>query len=302
MLLRYLDRYHEGVTLFRGLWREIFADRFEFEEFYHKVICENNKILGAYENGELIGMIHLNPYQVNGELSYYIVGVAVREEYRGQSVMRQMMNKVLSDMKDEGVRLAFLMPKDQAYYLSFGFEQVYETVQLNINLNEYPMDASGSDLQASAISKMTDKTKEMLASSINMMLAEQCKYYCERNVQYLTNYVLEHTCQNGDALSLFDGYEFAGTIAYDEFDDTLYVERIAVSEKYTKRVLNHILKLAKSKGLNKVYMVVPKKPAWMELTDNMLVEDGCGIMAISPIDDFPLIHSMKNHSFFDEII
>ena len=88
--LKYFEGEPEVLAEVRQMWDEIFDDPEEFADYYFTEICKQNKILLAYKGDVLAGMIHLNPYemQVEGkkELCYYIVGVAVKPEYREQGI------------------------------------------------------------------------------------------------------------------------------------------------------------------------------------------------------------------------
>ena len=100
--LKYFEGEPEVLAEVRQMWDEIFDDPEEFADYYFTEICKQNKILLAYKGDVPVGMIHLNPYemQVEGkkELCYYIVGVAVKPEYREQGIMHRMMQYVLADM------------------------------------------------------------------------------------------------------------------------------------------------------------------------------------------------------------
>ena len=138
--LKYFEGEPEVLAEVRQMWDEIFDDPEEFADYYFTEICKQNKILLAYKGDVLAGMIHLNPYemQVEGkkELCYYIVGVAVKPEYREQGIMHKMMQRVLADMKKDGRAFTFLMPEREEYYESLGFEKVFHTLELDIDIAE----------------------------------------------------------------------------------------------------------------------------------------------------------------------
>ena len=153
--LKYFEGEPEVLAEVRQMWDEIFDDPEEFADYYFTEICKQNKILLAYKGDVLAGMIHLNPYemQVEGkkELCYYIVGVAVKPEYREQGIMHKMMQRVLADMKKDGRAFTFLMPEREEYYESLGFEKVFHTLELDIDIAELededvvPDDLSGEE-------------------------------------------------------------------------------------------------------------------------------------------------------------
>ena len=105
--------YEKDMEALRRLWDEAFDDPEEYAEYYFNSICKNNRVLSAYMDGKLVGMIHLNPYTVNFQgiekKAYYVVGVAVTMEMREKGIMKSMMNKALYDLKDEDIEFVFLI-------------------------------------------------------------------------------------------------------------------------------------------------------------------------------------------------
>lgn len=115
----------------RKLWEEIFTeDTPEFLDYYYSVKTKDNEIYVIEDNGEIVSMIHLNPYQMRVEdkiyHTHYIVAVATDERYRHQGLMRQLLNHAIQVMADRGEPFTFLMPAAEAIYKPFGFEFVYE--------------------------------------------------------------------------------------------------------------------------------------------------------------------------------
>lgn len=115
----------------RRLWEEIFTkDTPEFLDYYYSVKVNDNQIYVFEYNGEIVSMIHLNPYQMRVEdkvfQTHYIVAVATDERYRHQGLMRKLLNHVMQVMTDRGEPFTFLMPAKEAIYKPFGFEFVYK--------------------------------------------------------------------------------------------------------------------------------------------------------------------------------
>lgn len=115
----------------RQLWEKIFIeDTPEFLDYYYSVKTKDNEIYVIEDDGEIVSMLHLNPYQMRiGDKFYqthYIVAVATDERYRHQGLMRQLLNHAMQIMADRGEPFTFLMPATEAIYKPFGFEFVYE--------------------------------------------------------------------------------------------------------------------------------------------------------------------------------
>lgn len=71
----------------RNLYERVFSeDTKKFVDYYYSCRIRDNEILALEENGQIVSMLHRNPYQmiVNGYevRSDYIVAVATHEDYR----------------------------------------------------------------------------------------------------------------------------------------------------------------------------------------------------------------------------
>ena len=115
----------------RRLWEKIFTeDTSEFLDYYYSVKVNDNEIYAMEDDGEIVSMLHLNPYQMRVRdkifKTHYIVAVATDERYRHQGLMRQLLNHAMQVMADRGEPFTFLMPANEAIYKPFGFEFIYE--------------------------------------------------------------------------------------------------------------------------------------------------------------------------------
>ena len=115
----------------RRLWEKIFTeDTSEFLDYYYSVKVNDNEIYVIEDDGEIVSMLHLNPYQMRVENkiyhTHYIVAVSTDERYRHQGLMRQLLNHAMQIMADRGEPFTFLMPAAEAIYKPFGFEFIYE--------------------------------------------------------------------------------------------------------------------------------------------------------------------------------
>lgn len=114
----------------RKLWEEIFTeDTAEFLDYYYSVKTADNEIYVIEDQGEIVSMLHLNPYQMRIENqiypTHYIVAVATNLQYRRRGLMAKLLHYVLQEMQDRGEPFTFLMPASEAIYKPFGFEFVY---------------------------------------------------------------------------------------------------------------------------------------------------------------------------------
>ena len=112
----------------RKLYEEAFDDAKEFVDYYYREKCSDNRIIANVEDGEVISMLHLNPYHISlcGKVvkSYYVVAVATAGNRRREGQMARLFEKTFEILKDEHIPFVFLMPVDEAIYSWMGFEKI----------------------------------------------------------------------------------------------------------------------------------------------------------------------------------
>ncbi len=130
MTVSYLDRADAGLT--RPLWEQCFPeDGPDFLDYYYAKKVTDNQILAGMKDGQIVSMLHRNPYtvQVLGRKMTldYIVAVATRADCRGRGYMGCLLTKALKDMCREGRPFTFLMPAAEAIYTPYGFRMIGDT-------------------------------------------------------------------------------------------------------------------------------------------------------------------------------
>ncbi len=112
----------------RKLYEEAFDDPKVFVDYYYADKCTDNRMIASIEDGEVISMLHLNPYTVNlcgtTVKSYYVVAVATRKDRRHQGQMSRVFEKTFELLKEVHIPFVFLMPVDEAIYSWMGFEKI----------------------------------------------------------------------------------------------------------------------------------------------------------------------------------
>ena len=173
----------------RKLWEEIFvSDTSEFLDYYYAVKAKDNEIYVIEDEGEIVSMLHLNPYKMRvwGKeyQTHYIVAVATDVRYRRRGMMATLMNHCLRVMKERKEPFTFLMPASEALYRPFGFEFIYNQGQGSVrgeSIVDSEVDfvlATWEDCEemayfANRLLSHYDVTVLRSASYYQMMLAEQ---------------------------------------------------------------------------------------------------------------------------------
>ncbi len=320
--------YDKKLEDIRKLWDKSFDDPEGFSDYYFDKVCSYNKILSAYSDEQLVGMIHLNPYKVyyDGKMvdTYYVVGVAVARRFRGNGIMKQMINRVVQDVQTEGVPFVFLMPKLEEYYISSGFEKVYNTRQLEYTVvDDEEFEREISDCYASLmlytehLSEIGDDLFDKIADNINDNLKTKYNTFCYRDEEYLKTMVEEHKCQNGDICIVTEhmmdegeaeeDINLIGLFSYDIYDDIMYVDRFEAFVDNTMALVVAVLKRAVDVSCARCVITVSESD--LEDFDLSLSEvefdtsDGKGVMALPITEDREeCLNNLKNKCFIDEIV
>ena len=176
---KYLSAEERGWT--RALYQAAFPEDTErFVDFYYQYKTRDNQILVLEQDGQIVSMLHRNPYTMimNGyEFPVdYIVAVATEKAFRHQGCMRKLLEKALNDMADQGMPFTFLMPASESIYAPFDFVWICPYTEL-------PM-----------------RVARMSAEAQNRYLAGRYQMFCKRNARYMENLQAERIAETGEAM------------------------------------------------------------------------------------------------------
>ncbi len=201
----------EEHILTRRLWEEVFVeDTTEFLDYYYSIKIKNNEIYVIEDDGEIVSMLHLNPYEmrIGDKLcqTHYIVAVATKQSYRKRGLMRQLLNHVMQIMKDRGEPFTFLMPADEAIYKPFGFEFIYEQRRENV---------SGKKCEDSTLEVVEASAEhcQVIANFANKMLQEY-DVVTWRDSGYYETLLLELASEDGGILLAKRSEKIEGVFCY----------------------------------------------------------------------------------------
>lgn len=308
-----LERTKENLAPYRKLWDMIFADPEGFADYYFQEVCKKNIIIGVYDADTLIGMAYANPYQVVDSKascvkeSYYIVGVSVDEAYRKQGIMHEMMQKLMLYIQEQGCEFVFLMPENEQYYTSLGFESIYKTKTITFDTADFEFDMPiDPTVKVLHLSRLPREEWQLLADGINKELAKQFQYYVNRNGDALQAMLMEHQCQKGDVAIVYDEETVRGVFAYGLDCKHMYIERLELFDvDFSEMLAKVIVRVASFMKCEAASVTMDAQVAehfCEAFHANCKIEDGHGIMARSLQNCNFSIDDMKNKSFFDEIV
>ncbi len=191
MEIRILDPDERIRT--RALYEAVFPeDSASFVDYYYTEKIKDNEIYVGIEEGEIVSMLHLNPYTllVNGQEkpAHYIVAVATLPAYRHRGYMRALLTRALTDMAQAGEAFTFLMPVSEALYAPYDFCTVYEQKRQRYEA------ADGT-----AYRQAVQADCPALAAYASKLLFEQVQVYARRDTAYYER-LLKEMASDGGAL------------------------------------------------------------------------------------------------------
>lgn len=207
-MMHYLNNQEKKRS--EGLWAEVFTeDSAKFREYYYREKIRDNKILAIEKEGEIVSMLHRNPYLIKagGECwkCDYIVGVSTAQKYRNRGYMRRLMERALADMRREHMAFTFLMPVSEGLYRAFGFSYIYAKSETLLN-----------ERGVLELEKKTCKEAdvEMTARCMNQVLEKKYEMYALRDIDYVKRLRQEVESEAGILELLFDNGEAVGVRGY----------------------------------------------------------------------------------------
>lgn len=134
-MIKISDKSASELIEMKMLWEECFSDTESFLDFYFDKICRNNEIVMMKEDGELVGMLHLNPYTfTRGTRELYrtcfITGAAVKDGFRREGRFKRMLGYAATVLASEGIRFVYARPEDTALFSKLGFATVTKTADI----------------------------------------------------------------------------------------------------------------------------------------------------------------------------
>jgi len=197
----------------RILWEQIFREDSEsFLNYYYHIKVPANWIQTDQEPGQLVSMIHWNPYRlhVRNRLmdTRYLIAVATKPEYRHQGRMAHLLKDGLRQFAGTGMPFAWLMPADPKIYEPFDFRYIYEKRE-GILPKEERFEAVS--IQVCPLAK---EDYEPVCAFLERELSARYEVYAERTPAYLKMMQAEVDSEGGGQAVIVRGREIAGYFSW----------------------------------------------------------------------------------------
>lgn len=112
----------------RRLWKEVFGDSDEFITSFIDIFYNEENMLCIEQDGKLLSMLHIIPFELNGSKVAYIYAVATDADARGQGHASKLIRQAIDKMQAEGYKAILTLPADdmlRSFYSKFGFKGGY---------------------------------------------------------------------------------------------------------------------------------------------------------------------------------
>lgn len=223
----------------RTLYETVFRDSKEYTDyFYNKVERDGKAFVAINDDDEIVAEVFLLPKLLSCEDkimdAMYVYGVATKETYRGQGIMRQLMTAALHHAGEKNAELVYLIPADEKIYEGFGFETVK---QGEIHTWELSGKEAGMMLKFNLESLTMGNFNDEIYREINFLeneIKEAGDILPFRDKEYLEDRILRAEIDGGGVYLLRKrrDYSIAGIIITgEEQGETVILDVIGEPEK-----------------------------------------------------------------------
>lgn len=199
------------------LWQDCFHDPAHYADYYFQQIYAYNDVLAVEKDGQIVSMLHLNPYEIyfNGRVipSNYIVGVATRKDHRHKGYMSMLLRQVFNELNVSRVPFVYLMPADPAIYKPSNFTYIYNQFVIEKKKSHRKQPPVPGGYLSSRKASQTDICE--LVPFANSVLKTRCDVFAWRDKRYFENLIKETSIDRGGIELLYDEMKkLAGYVAY----------------------------------------------------------------------------------------
>ena len=255
----------EDTPQIRDLWSYCFDDTPDFIDFFFNSCYLPNNTLVSEEEGRIQSCLQLLPYRMKlrgGEVTVpYIVGVGTWPEYRGQGLVKKLLQYADDVMKEREYDISILLPFQYDFYRKYGWEVCYDLlIYREVELTP-----------TSAISKQQKRTAKV-GSFRKVVMDEDLKTLSDCYFKYMKGYngyiirsqnewskiIKDIELDHGFAYIYEYNNEAQGYILYTIENKTLTIQELVHNTATAK---HNLLNLAIS-HVGQVDHVIRKAPFW----------------------------------------
>lgn len=134
----------------KKLWSYCFTDSDEYVDYYFDNIYDEKNNYTTKEDERIVCSLMANKYKISIDEDIqdtsYIVGVSSSPVDRGSGYASKLIKDTLNDLYKKGEEVSMLMPIDTKIYTRYGFANIYDMLELDIDLDR--IDAKNNALKS----------------------------------------------------------------------------------------------------------------------------------------------------------
>lgn len=238
------------------LWDYCFEkkDTFFFKWYIKEYCLHQNMIVGGFDAaGQLLAMLHMNPYEINLRNQTlkipYLVGVATAPVARGQGAFGKLIETAFTILRAKKLPFALLMPLSAGVYLPYEFAYTHYKHEYNLPLQELVLPKDNVDL----ILTMPEVIDEDLdIASVYQKATENKNAYLVRDARVWHNILTVFMAEGGKLVLVKDNEKILGYMLYSIEGDTFKILELISLNNLAKMKLLHFARqhLAQCANLN----------------------------------------------------
>lgn len=219
------------------LWSQCFTDSSSYIEYYFSQRFKNENYTLVEREGEILGGMHTNPYSMNfcGDIkkSYYLVAIGTYPQYRGEGVLRELMESFFERCREEKVREVFLLPINPEIYSPYGFAYTHYLENYEISLEKTGgrnhKNLKIHEMKAVEVEKKIERIAEKKLQVLNYINSENQKFRSSliKSQEEFEAYISELNFEGGHIYWLENSEgKILGTFSYNTQEDNIIVKDI----------------------------------------------------------------------------
>ena len=243
-----------------------------YEWYFGEYALKQNRILGGFQDGKLLTMLHLNPYvlRIRGRdwKVPYIVGVATDPVARGHHVMGDLMETAFTTLRALKVPFVILMPIYAGIYQPYGFAWTH--LRKHYTLPLAGLDLAGHPLDGYEPERVDTRSGEKLVAPVYEKAMAGYHGYVVRDHRVWENTLLTAAQENFETVIIRNDGAPKAYALYNREGDKVTVQEMAAAEPPAKiRLLQYFKGLAGTyKTLD--WLAPEDDLTWTQLPDQAL--------------------------------
>ncbi len=193
------------------IWNYCFNDEAKFTDYYFENKYKNENTIVVEEVGEIVSSLQLNQYKIklNNNIydTSYVVGVSTFPQARGKGYMKNLMEFTLNELYKRNQLVSILMPIDFRLYRKYGYENCYDQIEYEIDIEDLRGFKSKGSLKKANLSNIEEikNIENSFLENLNGTVVRDNNYYENlfKEVESENGYIYIHEDEKSDGYIIY---------------------------------------------------------------------------------------------------